>query len=130
MQAFRKIFPAGALLGLFMVFGCDTATNPKTTDSPVGTWKGIVADSTLTLVVKGDLTFTAELPNQFGTYHMSGTYSVAGKAFTMQYASSLQGEEGIPPPSPNPAIGTLAGTSLKIPSPYRSEGDSTTLKKQ
>jgi hypothetical protein len=61
---------------------------------------------------------------------MSGTYTFAGKALTLQYASSLQGAEGIPPPSPNPAGGTVAGTSMKIPAPYRSEGDSTTLKKQ
>ena len=130
MKAVRKASPAGAMLGLILLLGCDDATGPKGSDSPVGTWKGVVADSTLTLVVKSDLTFTATLPNPFGTYHMGGTYSVSGNSVTLQYASSLQGEEGIPPPSPNPAIGTLAGTSLKIPAPYRSEGDSTTLKKQ
>lgn len=130
MRAFRNSIPAGAMLGFFLLLGCDDATGPKASGSPVGTWKGMVADSTLTMVVKSDLTFTAVLPNPFGTYHMGGTYAISGDSITLQYASSLQGEEGIPPPSPNPAIGRISGSSLKIPSPYRSEGDSTTLKRQ
>lgn len=130
MRVFRKSIPAGAMLGFFLLFGCDDATSPKGSDSPVGTWKGIVADSTLTMVLNSDMKFTAVLPNPFGTYHMGGTYAISGDSITLQYASSLQGEEGIPPPSPNPAVGRLSGTTLKIPSPYRSEGDSTTLKKQ
>jgi hypothetical protein len=130
MRPFRKGISAGAMLGLFILLGCDDSTGTKASDSPVGTWKGIVADSTLTVVLKSDSKFTAVLPNEYGTYQMGGSYSIAGNAITLQYASSLQGEEGIPPPSPNPAIGTLSGTSMKISAPYRSEGDSTTLKKQ
>jgi hypothetical protein len=130
MRAFHKTIAAGAVLGLFFTFGCDSSTDSNASATAVGTWKGLVADSTLSMVVKSDLTFTAVLPDQFGTYLMSGTYTFDGKTITLQYASSLQGAEGIPPPPINPATGTISGTSMKIPSPYKSEGDSTTLKRQ
>lgn len=129
MSAFVKTVLTGSLLGL-IVLGCDSGTSSQASANPaLGTWKGVVSDSTMTMVVK-DSTFTTVLPNPYGTYQMSGTYTLKGNTITLNYASSLQGAEGIPPPSPNPVDGTLSGTSMTLPIPYDANGGSVTLKKQ
>jgi hypothetical protein len=79
MRAFHKTIPAGALVGLCMLLGCDSATDSYASPTAVGTWKGIVADSTLVMVFKSDLTFTANLPNAFGTYTCPGRIPSPGR---------------------------------------------------
>ena len=129
MSAFIKTVLIGSLTGLFIVIGCGNPASSQPTDPAVGTWKGIVSDSAMTMIVRSDSTFTTVLPNKYGTYYLSGTYTSKGDTISLAYASGLQGEEGIPPPS-TPVSGTISGNKMTIPIPYNQNGDSTTLKKQ
>lgn len=129
MSVFGKTALIGSMLGLFFLVACDNATGPGSTNA-MGTWKGKVADSTMTLVIVNDSTFTGILPDSIGTYALSGKYSLIGGTITLNYASSLLGTEGIPPPSPNPATGTISGNKMTIPVPYNYSGDSVALIKQ
>ena len=117
------------LAGLFFTIGCDNPANPQPANPAVGTWKGIVSDSTMTMVVKSDSTFETFLPNVNGAYDVTGRYSLKGTAITLSYASGLQGQEGIPPPN-TPVNGTISGTKMRIPVPYDQNVDSVTLNKQ
>lgn len=122
----------GSLLGGFILLGCDSTTGSgSTTTGVAGTWKGIVRDSVLTMVFL-DSTFTGKLHDQAGKWEMFGTYRATATTVQLLYMSSLQDSIGAPPPSPNPAIGTLAGKQMKIPAPYDFSGsnDSVTLTKQ
>lgn len=126
----RNVF-LGSLLGAFLLLGCDSTTDSGASTGVKGTWKGIVRDSVLTMVFL-DSTFTGKLHDQAGKWDMSGTYRATAGTVQLLYASSLQDSIGAPPPSPNPAIGTLAGKQMKIPAPYDFSGsnDSVTLTKQ
>ncbi len=128
LSALIKTVFFGSLLSLLMLVGCDNSTGSQATD-PVGTWTGKVSDSTFTLVIKGDATFSALLPDPNGTYQISGTYTLQGNTITLTYASGFQ-VIGIPPPHVNPANGTINGKTMKIQVPYHSDTDSTTLTKK
>jgi hypothetical protein len=89
----------------------------------------------MTLVFTGDTVFAGTLPNQYGTYTMSGKYKVTGNSVGLKYASSLLTSPGydpigVPPPQPDSATGTLSGNKLTIPIPYDQNGAMVTLSKQ
>ncbi len=129
MLANIRTIIVSSLLGAFVLWSCDNSTNPGPSNPVIGTWKGTVSDSTMTMVVTNDSTFSTVLPNPAGTYNLTGKYTYAGNTITLSYASALQGTEGIPPPS-TPVTGTLSGNKMTIPVPYTSAGDSVTLSKQ
>lgn len=137
MGAFVKSVLAGSLLGAFLLLGCDSSTDsgPSNPVTVAGTWKGKAADSTMTLVFKGDSTFSGTLPDAYGTYTLSGTYKSAATTISLKYVSSLQSSpgippEGVPPPSPDSVTGTLSGNKMTIPIPYDQNSGMVTLTKQ
>jgi hypothetical protein len=130
----RNVF-LGSLLGAFLLLGCDSTTGSEASGSVAGTWKGKAADSTMTLVFKGDATFSGTLPDAYGTYTLSGTYKSAATTISLKYVSSLQSSpgippEGVPPPSPDSVTGTLSGNKMTIPIPYDQNSGMVTLTKQ
>jgi hypothetical protein len=128
MSAFFKTVFISSLIGLFIALGCDNPTNSQPTD-PVGTWKGTISDSTMTMIVKGDLTFSTIFPKTDGTYNISGTYTFTSGTISLAYTSGLLNGLGVPPPN-TPVNGIVSGTKMIIPIPYSQYGDSVTLKKQ
>ena len=141
MSVFSKTILFSSLIGLFIVIGCSNPTSSKPTNPAIGTWKGIVADSTMTMVMK-DSTFSTIMPYGYGVYivtNVTGSYTIKGDSITMIYQSGLQitpsqsgipDSEGVPPPFNNPVSGTISGNTMTIPTPYDLNGGSVTLKKQ
>jgi|WetSurMetagenome_2_1015567.scaffolds.fasta_scaffold213500_2 hypothetical protein len=128
MSAFVKTVFISSLIGLCIALGCDNPARSQPTD-PVGTWKGTVSDSTMTMVVNGDFTFSTILPKTYGTYNVTGTYAFKDGTISLVYASGLLNGLGVPPPN-TPVNGIVSGTQMIIPIPYSQYGDSVTLKKQ
>lgn len=130
MNHFFKTALISSLIGLFIVLGCGNPTGSQPTVSVIGTWKGTVSDSTMSMVVANDSAFETIVPNKYGDYDVTGKYTLKGNTITLNYASGLQAGEGIPPPSINPASGTISGNKMTIPIPYDQTGASVTLTKQ
>jgi hypothetical protein len=130
MRAVFKSALAAALLGAFLVLGCDDPASPGKSNPVAGTWKGAVSDSVMTTVFTDDSTFSTVLPDSGGTYYLAGTYTFTNTSIALTYTSALQGTEGIPLPSFDPVAGTLAGNKMTLPIPYNWTGDSITLSKQ
>lgn len=120
-------------LALALLAGCDSDSPTQAGGGgPVGTWKNQPGDTTLTLVVKADMSFSGVRPVDFGTYTMTGTYTVEGNKIILNYASGLLDQLGIPPPPTNPDTAILAGTALTLHIPYEYDEarPTMTLKKQ
>jgi hypothetical protein len=135
MNAYAKTVLIGSLLGAFILLGCDSSTDPGSSNSVAGAWKGKAPDSTMTLVFTGDSAFAGTLPLSYGTYTLAGKFKVTGNAISLKYASSLLtspgiSPEGVPPPTPDSVTGTLSGTKMTIPIPYDQNGALVVLSKQ
>lgn len=132
MSPFFKAALTIPSLALVLMAGCESESPTQAGGSPVGTWKNQPGDTTLTLVVKADMSFSGVRPAGFGTYNMTGTYKVEGNKVILNYASGQLNDLGIPPPPSNPDTATLSGTALTLHIPYEyGEAPPTmTLKKQ
>jgi hypothetical protein len=112
MKVFNNFAFISSLFCLLFAVGCGDKDNPTSSQNiAVGTWTGIQASDTCTIVTKADGTFTMKVAASYPMVQ-NGTYTLSGDSITFAFTLCLGGtdSEGIPCPSGN--AGKISGNSM------------------